>query len=99
MRLNSFQMATILEGIKKFCGQEAQVWLFGSRVDDLKLGGDIDLYIEIDSSVDMLKAKLNLMSYFEIKLGEQKIDLLMRYKDQPMSPIHEIAKNSGVLLQ
>jgi uncharacterized protein len=99
VRLNNFQIETILNGVEKFCGKQTCVWLFGSRVDDSKSGGDIDLYIELDPDIEMLQAKLKLLGYFEIKLGEQKIDILMRYLDQPMTAMHEIAKSTGVVLK
>ncbi len=69
MRLNDFQILTILNGVKKICGQNANVWLFGSRVDDTKRGGDIDLYIEVDEDVSVFDAKLKLMSYFQNHFG------------------------------
>lgn len=99
MRLDQFQISIILEGVEKFCGKTAQVWLFGSRVDDTKKGGDIDLYIELESTIDMLQAKLKLMGYFERILGERKIDNLMRYFDAPLNAMQEIAKSTGVLLK
>ncbi len=88
----------ILEGIKKFCPQNSRVWLFGSRVDDAKKGGDIDLYIEIDNQDLILDCKLKLLSFFELKLGEQKIDILIRSLDRPMTAMHDIAKSTGIEL-
>lgn len=95
MRLSKFQIQTILDGVEKFCGKDAKVWLFGSRVDDLKKGGDIDLYVEIDPNISILDAKLKLMSFFELKMGEQKIDILIRSTDQPISAMHDVAKSTG----
>lgn len=95
MRLNSLQIQTILDGVNNFCGKGSRIWLFGSRVDDAKKGGDIDLYIEIEPHVSMIRAKLNLMRFFESNLGEQKIDILMRYKDQTMTPMHGLARSTG----
>jgi predicted nucleotidyltransferase len=46
MRLSDFQRQIILESAAHHFGQETQVWLFGSRVNDEAKGGDIDLYIE-----------------------------------------------------
>ena len=96
MRLNSFQTKAILEGVFKFCGPKAKVWLFGSRVDDSKKGGDIDLYIEVDENISLLDVKLKLLGFLHMKLGEQKIDILIKSRDMPSTAMHEIAKATGV---
>lgn len=66
MRLTNIEIESIkrtfLEVFK--CGE---IYLFGSRVDDTKKGGDIDLYIDLDYSLsveDMLDKK----SEFRLKL-------------------------------
>lgn len=47
MRLSPFYQAIIkTEAIRVF-GENVTVFLFGSRVDDSKKGGDIDLFIRI----------------------------------------------------
>jgi len=45
MRLTEFQTSRIQEGALNFFGSHSHVWLFGSRVDDDKRGGDIDLKV------------------------------------------------------
>ncbi len=44
MRLTPRQQQIIREAARDVFGTEARVWLFGSRVDDSRRGGDIDLY-------------------------------------------------------
>ena len=53
----------------------AQMYLFGSRVDDTKKGGDIDLLIV---SKELKKKDLRLLrvAFFE-KFGEQKMDIIL----------------------
>ncbi|MHB1896659.1 MAG: nucleotidyltransferase domain-containing protein, partial [Metallibacterium sp.] len=46
MRLTPEQAAIIRSAAAEVFGSDARVWLFGSRVDDSKRGGDIDLLIE-----------------------------------------------------
>ncbi|MEW6620293.1 MAG: nucleotidyltransferase domain-containing protein [bacterium] len=54
---------------------DAVVYLFGSRVDDKKKGGDIDIMILSDRKIRWKeKAKIK-WRYFE-KFGEQKIDIV-----------------------
>ena len=45
MRLTQDQQAAILTAATEVFGECAGVWLFGSRADDSKKGGDIDLII------------------------------------------------------
>jgi uncharacterized protein len=46
MRLNRFQIDTINKLATKHFGQAATAYLFGSRTDNQKKGGDIDLLIK-----------------------------------------------------
>ena len=55
--------------------KNASVYLFGSRTDDQKKGGDID--IAILSKLVNLKEKLEIKYNFYQVFGEQKLDLLI----------------------
>jgi len=102
MRLTAFQIQTICESAEKNFGKDAQVWLFGSRVDDEAKGGDIDLYIEPQTQkpTDLITAKLQFLRDLHKKLGEQKIDVVLRRTDSTVDlPVYRIAKQTGVLLQ
>ena len=46
MRISPQQIATIIHTARSVVGQDTQVWLFGSRLDDSRKGGDIDLLVE-----------------------------------------------------
>jgi hypothetical protein len=48
MRLTQEQQSAIRTAASEAFGAGATVWLFGSRVDDHKKGGDIDLVIEAE---------------------------------------------------
>jgi len=102
MRLTDFQIQAICESAKTNFGEDTQIWLFGSRVDDHAKGGDIDLYIEpqTQKSSDLITAKLHFLRDLHKKLGEQKIDVVLRRTDSPVDlPVYRIAKQTGVLLQ
>ena len=51
------------------------MFLFGSRTDDSKKGGDIDLYINAETCKD-LKHKNKFLLLLEQKIGEQKVDVV-----------------------
>lgn len=93
MRLSEHEKNTIIDTIADF-DPEADVYLYGSRSDDTKRGGDIDIAIistKIDSSV---KSKIRLKLY-DI-LGEQKIDIISG--EIAESIFLEKAVKTGVLL-
>lgn len=98
MRLTTYEITSIKETFKEIFG-DGKIFLFGSRVDDAKKGGDIDLYIKLDCSLDT-KERLHKKSQFRIKLedkiGEQKIDIIIS-KDINKS-IEKEALATGVLL-
>jgi len=78
MRLSATQIHAIKTEAHAVLGEGAQVSLFGSRVDDTRRGGDIDLYITGTSlSMDaQLDAKLDLLIKLKQALGEQRIDIV-----------------------
>lgn len=94
MRLQDHEIKAIHEVISAF-DKEAKIYLFGSRVDDKKKGGDIDLLLVSEKLTHRDKRKIRLALYD--KLGEQKIDILIG-TERGKSHFHKIALNEGVLL-
>ena len=94
MRLTPDQVRIITRNIQQHFGDRARVWLFGSRVDDRKKGGDVDLYVETDH--------VGLLPELRCKLGlEEALDLhvnLIVGTPGRDNPIHHIAKAEGVPL-
>ncbi len=73
MRLTTSEANSIKNCINAI-DQQAEVYLFGSRTDDQKKGGDIDLFI-ISDKIDF-NEKLLLKICIKEKIGDQKIDLV-----------------------
>ncbi len=69
---------------------KGRVWLFGSRADDSRRGGDIDLYLEASQPID-LKTTLAL-EYRLTSLCDAKVDLLIRRAFDAEQPIQVIAR-------
>ena len=51
MRLSPSQIQAIVAATAELAGSDAQVRLFGSRLDDTLHGGDIDLLVECPNKV------------------------------------------------
>jgi predicted nucleotidyltransferase len=99
MRLTQDQIDAIRCCTVETYGQDAHVWLFGSRVDDGRRGGDIDLLVRparMDASPS-LRDKLRFLGQLEKRLGERKIDVIIERPDD-LRPIVRVAHETGVAL-
>jgi len=77
MRLTEETKNTIINSIRRHFSQLDKIIVFGSRIDDSKRGGDIDLLVQTPlSSVAAFEGKIQAVSAMQLKLGEQRIDLL-----------------------
>lgn len=76
MRLKESKLNNIKDIFIKVFG-EGELYLFGSRVDDSKKGGDIDLYIVPASGDNLAIKKLNFRVLLKKAIHEQKIDVVI----------------------
>ncbi len=95
MRLSSKYIATIKKYFHEFF-DEGDVYLFGSRTDDNKKGGDIDLYFVVNNHDNLFEKKLQFLSRVKRELGEQKIDVIFN-KDSTRL-IEQEARKWGIRL-
>ena len=99
MRLTHEYQKTIKQNALSIFGLDSKVILFGSRVDDTKKGGDIDLYVIPNNKSSLEKLydqKIDFLSQLQLELGEQKIDVIIS-KDSNRS-IEQEAFKTGVEL-
>ena len=99
MRLTPDQHQIILTATREIFGAEAVVRLFGSRVDDAKRGGDIDLWVELAAD-DPAKVKKSLQpsSAISRQLGDLiAVDVVVKDPSTAISLIHQEGAK-GVLL-
>ena len=94
MRLNQYEINSIKKCFQTTF-QTGMIYLFGSRVDDTKKGGDIDLYIVTQDS-DKVRKKINFLTQLKNLIGEQKIDVVLSY--DKTTPIEKEAIKYGVKL-
>lgn len=93
MRLTTREIKTIVDSFNKYF-KSGDIYLFGSRVDDSKKGGDIDLYIDTPENTDLHEKKLEFILDIKSKIGEQKIDLVIS-KDKTRT-IEQEALKKGI---
>jgi len=75
MRITEHEKNVIVDAVKN-ADPDARVWLFGSRTDDTKKGGDIDIAVFSEKlnndSIQVIKIRRFICN----KIGEQKIDII-----------------------
>jgi predicted nucleotidyltransferase len=101
MRLSSDTIEIIKSLTLEIFGADAKVILFGSRIENDKKGGDMDLLLipsEQVNSEDLFSMKIKLLTRLKIKLGDQKIDLLLKQTFNQDQEIIKEAETKGILL-
>lgn len=99
MRLTKFQQRVIKEEVARIMGEGVRVLLFGSRTDDSRRGGDIDLYLETPELREQpWRQVLRLDAALQERLGEQKLDIVLHQPGDPLQPIHLQARKQGIPL-
>lgn len=99
MRLTDEQRRLIKQLAREVIGEDVRVLLFGSRTDDGRRGGDIDLLVESPRPLpDRLGLELRLGARLERALGGQRVDLLLVDPGLPLQPVHRAAQATGVVL-
>ncbi len=94
MRLKKTEKTHIIQNIITF-SSTAQIYLFGSRVNDNERGGDIDLLIITNDNIDKIKLLATLKKF----MGDQKIDIIISPPQNAVSDpfITTIMKNAELL--
>ncbi len=101
MRLSEYYRTTIIQTAREIWGNQVSVILFGSRIDDSKKGGDIDLLLQVNNDCDVkdiVHKKIKFLSRLDILLGEQKIDLIVATKENQYQNIVQTALQTGIKL-
>lgn len=99
MRLSPTEARLIRETAEAHFGPGTVVRLFGSRADDARRGGDIDLHITAgDPDRVSLEDEIRFRVDLERAIGEQRVDLVLRRPSDLEPPMGRIAVETGVRL-
>jgi predicted nucleotidyltransferase len=91
MRITEPVRQTLVTAVRS-ADAEAKIWLFGSRADDSKKGGDID--IAVLSQTIKLSERMHIRRAIVDTLGEQKIDIVV--SGDGTDPFFRLAVETGV---
>ena len=97
MRLSIEIKESVIYYAKKYFGDNIKLYLFGSRIDDNKRGGDIDLFVETIHKIDT-KTEINFLRDIYNNITSRKIDLLIKTPYKQDKPIYHTAINEGIRL-
>lgn len=96
MRLTPDQVQAIQSVVHEFAGSEATAWLYGSRLDDSRRGGDVDLLVQTTQQIGLLQ-RARIKNQLELQLG-LPVDVLSAANEGAFSPFVRIAMAQGVRL-
>jgi predicted nucleotidyltransferase len=74
MRITEHEKNVIVDAVKS-ADPAAQMWLFGSRTDDSKKGGDIDIAI-FSEKINNVTQRTTVRRFICDRIGEQKLDIV-----------------------
>ncbi|PJX14498.1 nucleotidyltransferase domain-containing protein [Halomonas sp. 141] len=89
MRLSQSQRELILAAVREFAGPSVAVHVFGSRLDDGKRGGDVDLLLISPTAISLL-ACAELKMALEQRL-QLPFDLVTYVKTAEPTPFQAMA--------
>ena len=96
MRLQQYEIDSIISITDIIFGKGSKVILFGSRVHDELKGGDIDLYIKPAQQGALIKKKIDFLVALKAKIGDQRIDVILAKDSSRL--IEQEAKKKGLEL-
>jgi predicted nucleotidyltransferase len=96
MRLYSKEIETVRTVVEVIVGKGSNLRVFGSRLNDSKRGGDLDLLVESDDPVDAI-GRADLKLVLEEKL-DLPLDIIFLEKGKKRTAFQELAYlRSGLL--
>ena len=98
MRISPAERTAIVKAVREVFGPDAQIRLFGSRVDDHRRGGDIDLHVEAAPEQASFHNEIELEVRLQKALGERRVDLVVHARGTPLGAMDCIVQRFGLTL-
>lgn len=96
MRVSPEHIRAIRETVRHECGPDARVRLFGSRLDDDRRGGDLDVLVELGEPIErpaMLSARLS--ARLSRRLDGRSVDVVVAAPNLARSDVQRVAEKHG----
>lgn len=99
MRLSTRQIRQLKHLAVEEAGPDASLRLFGSRLDDVLKGGDVDLLLQVPTAIVRPAVLAGRVAARASRLLQgRKVDVLLVAPNLERLPIHEVALRDGVKL-
>ena len=96
MRVSKNEINIIKTNILEYI-QDAKIILFGSRVDDHKRGGDIDIFVQTKRQIT-LQEQVTILANIELSGVLRKVDLVVKMPNSKEQTIFKTALQEGIIL-
>lgn len=90
-------MEIIAEIVSRIAGKNAEIYLFGSRLNDQARGGDIDMVVEVEERLERLE-RAGMKMELERGLG-LPVDILIHVRNTEGTPFQRIARANAKRLE
>lgn len=98
MRLTREQILAIHEVVARHAGGNARIYLFGSKLDDRRKGGDVDLLVELEKPLSLIDRAKIIMELEPLLMAP--VDLISYVSESgQITPFQQIARSSAVPLE
>lgn len=99
MRLSASIIEEVRRVVRETAGEDARVRLFGSRLDDAALGGDVDLLVELgEAPAEPARLVASISGRVSRAMHGRRVDVLLSAPGLSRQPIHDVAERTGVPL-
>jgi predicted nucleotidyltransferase len=97
MRLTPEQVRLIIDAVSRWAGKGAEVYLFGSRLNDNVSGGDVDIFVEADAALSLIQ-RARIKMELESRLG-LPVDIIAHVRNAALTPFQIIARADAARLE
>jgi len=99
MRLSAEQIQRLKRLAVEVGGTDARLRLFGSRLDDTRSGGDVDLLLELTRpATNPAPLAARMAARASRALDGRKVDVVLAAPNLKRLPIHDVAFRHGIEL-
>ena len=99
MRLTPAQVNQIKTAVRQYAGKGAEVYLFGSQLDDAVKGGDIDLLVKVPTPLaNSIQTANQIAAAVMMANHGRKVDVIIDAPNLDKAPIIEVALQRGMKL-
>jgi predicted nucleotidyltransferase len=99
MRLQENEIEIIKSAAKSHFGENVKVSLFGSRTQDERRGGDIDLFVSTPEEEKLkIRNKVDFITDLDLKIGDQRIDVVLDRPSIRNSDFYQTIRKNAIQL-